>query len=216
MVISKPVFLINLDGVLLNAEKDIIACLNIALTEHGRPEISVSRYRALWGKALVQIVQDFADTNLMETGQIVARYVEVCEQRGFVQTDVLHDTHSLLRELHGLNYPLSTISSYIGDPGALLREKNIDKYFHEHYTTMVARSALIDDAYAKGGCNWLVSDRIVDIEHGNSIDSLDTAAITWGSNSNWDLGILTPDLVVESALDLKQYFVQKKPTWAWK
>jgi phosphoglycolate phosphatase-like HAD superfamily hydrolase len=216
VVISTPIFLINLDGVLLNAETDIVSCLNTALGEFGISEIPVDWYREHWGMPLVQLVQDFTETPLLQTGQIVARYVEVCEERGFVQTEVIHDTHSLLRELHALNYPLASLSSYISNPESLLREKGIDKYFSAHYATMGDRGALIDRACLEGGCNWILSDRITDIQHGISIETIDTAAITWGWNSTWDLGVLTPDLVIETAFDLKQYFVQKKPTWAWK
>lgn len=207
--------LFNLDGVLLNAERDISSCLNLALETKNLPVIPIDSYKLCWGDAILSLIQTQSPCELSVAAQVAVAYQDICQSRGFVQTEVLHDTHSLLGELHNAGVRLESISSYIADPQGLLRKKILDKYFTDHHTTMGNRTTLLRAVLPKddGMTTWLISDRVEDVKYAVELPNISSAAITWGNSDHWDLGILTPDLVVESAGELRTYFIEGKSFW---
>lgn len=202
----------SLDGALLNAQADIIECLQAAITAQAGSTSDENQftelYRANWGKNLLELLAVLSGCEHACSQKIATEYAQLCAQRGFVKTRVTEDMHELLHLLNRNGCHLHCVSSYIPDPDTLLREKSLHQYFQKITNTMGCRTEFwqqqLETEGLPGAC--IVSDRTVDLRFGVANKSI-TAGVTWGASDMWDIGIETPDVILTSALECKRFFI---------
>ncbi len=205
-------FYFNLDGALLNAREDILDCLASTLRSHAGCGVTeqqfTEHYTHHWGVSLNELLQGLSGCSVAQAADLAVEYHHVCEQRGFVKTLVSEDLHELLHLLDRNGAQMHCVSSYIPDPDTLLREKNLHRYFHGIVNTMESRTKFwhqqLTGIEKQKAC--IVSDRAIDLQYG-VVQKIVAAAVTWGVDDQWDLGITTPDVILTSALECKRFFI---------
>ncbi len=214
-MVTKVVFdryYFNLDGALLDSQADIIDCLRSAVRMHSHDvaddQSLAAQYLGSWGRSINDLISELCGCDVTVAEQIAAEYQRSCLQRGFVKTVVTEDMHELLHRLNRNGGQLHCISSYIPDPETVLREKNLHQYFHRVSNTMHSRMSWWQQEQRAGALRnaCIVSDRVIDLRYGVSQNCV-TAAVTWGADDSWDLGLETPEVILTDAAQCRQYLI---------